>query len=269
MVINSVAASLQVDAADVTANDNFGTALDANACVLSKVGVAKSKASPKIDHMTLSKKWAISPEKAQRTVRMTTQRGLRTVLHPSLSRRFRTNDRALRYRRLPHPVFGDTLIAGTKSRRGKSYAEVFTTSFGWMRAFPMQKKSKVHEALSLLFQRDGVPPTCIVDGSKEQVQGDFLRKLKEASCQFKQTEPYSPWQNAAEGAIRELKKGAGRKMIKARSPKRLWDDCLELEAYIRSNTVHDIFILNWEVPETIMSGETSDISQFCEHAWYD
>ena len=66
-----------------------------------------------------------------------------------------------------------------------------------------------------------------------------------------------------------LKKGAGRKMIKKRSPKKLWDDCLELEGYIRSNTAHDIFMLNGEVPETIMSGETSDISQFCEFEWYD
>jgi hypothetical protein len=28
-------------------------------------------------------------------------------------------------------------------------------------------------------------------------------------------EPYSPWQNAAESAIRELKKAAGRKMVRA------------------------------------------------------
>ena len=58
-------------------------------------------------------------------------------------------------------------------------------------------------------------------------------------------------------------------MIKRRSPKKLWDDSLELEGYIRSNTAHDIFMLDGEVPETIMSGKTSDISQFCEFEWYD
>jgi hypothetical protein len=113
----------------------------------------------------------------------------------------------------------------------------------------MKNKGEAHEALSLLFQRDGVPPACIVDGAKEQVLGEFRRKLKEASCWLKQTEPYSPWQNAAEGANRELKQGSGRKMMKQRSPKKLWDDCLELESYIRSNTAHDIFMLNGEVPE--------------------
>ena len=123
---------------------------------------------------------------------------------------------------MPHPVFGDTALAGTVSKRGNTCAEVFVTSFGWTRVFPMKAKSDAHEALSLLFQRDGVPPVCIVDGSKEQVLGDFRRKCKEVDCQLKQTEPYSPWQNAAEGGIREARKGAGRKMIKQRSPKKLW-----------------------------------------------
>eukprot|EP00804_Cyclotella_cryptica_P014743 CCRYP_021052-RA/>CCRYP_021052-RA protein AED:0.46 eAED:0.43 QI:0/0/0/1/1/1/2/0/144 len=57
-------------------------------------------------------------------------------------------------------------------------------------------------------------------------------------------------------------------MIKSGSPKKLWDDCLVIESYIRSNTAHDIYMLHGEVPETIMSGETSDISQFCEFEWY-
>jgi len=58
-------------------------------------------------------------------------------------------------------------------------------------------------------------------------------------------------------------------MIKSGLPKRLWDDWLVLESYIRSNTAHDIYMLSGEVPETIMSGETetSDISQFCEFEW--
>ncbi len=50
---------------------------------------------------------------------------------------------------------------------------------------------------------------------------------------------------------------------------RLWDDCLELEAYIRSHCANSIFCLDGKVPETYMSGETEDTSQFCELAWYD
>ena len=93
---------------------------------------------------------------ARRTLECTTHRELRTVLHPSLSRRFQTNDRQLRYMRLRHDVFGDTFLAGTKSKRGNNYAEVFDTKFRWSQAFPITKKEDTHEALSLLFQQDGV-----------------------------------------------------------------------------------------------------------------
>ena len=41
--------------------------------------------------------------------------------------------------------------------------------------------------------------------------------------------------------------------------KRFWDDCLELEFHIRSNTAHSIYKLGKKVPETIMSGKMSDI----------
>ena len=49
----------------------------------------------------------------------------------------------------------------------------------------------------------------------------------------------------------------------------MWDDCLELEAYVRSNTAHEIYKFYREVPETVMSGETSDISQFCKLEWFE
>jgi hypothetical protein len=58
----------------------------------------------------------------------------------------------------------------------------------------MTRKGEAHETLSLLFHRDGVPPTIAFDGSKEQCKGDFKRKLHKADCHARQTEPYSLWQ---------------------------------------------------------------------------
>ena len=69
--------------------------------------------------------------------------------------------------------FGDTLLSGTNSKRGKNYIEVFVTKFGWSRLFPMAKKGDAHEALSLLFQWYGLPPKIIFDSSKEQNLGKF------------------------------------------------------------------------------------------------
>ena len=36
--------------------------------------------------------------------------------------------------------------------------------------------------ICLMFQRDVLPPRMIVDGSKEQVEGDFSRECKEYGC---------------------------------------------------------------------------------------
>ena len=41
-----------------------------------------------------------------------------------------------------------------------------------------------------------------------------------------------------------------------------------MEAYIKSNSAHDISKVDGEVPETVMSGVTSVISQFCELVWF-
>ena len=224
---------------------------------------------PCIQAAKLAKNWGIGLETATRTVKATTQRGLRTVLHNTLSQRFCTNDRQLRYRRLMHEVFTDTLESPMPSWfRQNRYAQVFATRFGWSRVFPMRRKADAHDGLSLLAQRDGVPLRIIMDGSKEQTMGLFRRKAKEMGAHIKQTEPHSPWQNAAELAIRELKKGAGRKATKAKSPKKLWDHALELESYIRSNTAIPHPELDGQVPETIMSGQTADISPFAALGWY-
>ena len=133
----------------------------------------------------------------------------------------------------------------------------------------MKRKGEAHETLSLLFHRDGVPPSVIADNSKEQILSEFKRKLNEANCHLKQTGPYSPWMQAAEGCIWELKRGVSRMMIRTGSPKQLWDHCIILQVLIRSCTTNSIYTTARQVPETIMTGDTADISQICQFGWYD
>jgi hypothetical protein len=205
---------------------------------------------------------------AARTVQATTQRGIRTVLHPTLSRRFRTNDRQLRYRRLPIDCFTDTLFSNTTSRRNNKCAHIFATPDGWCRAFPMAKKSQAHEGLSLLLQREGAPNTMIMDGAKEQVMGMFRRKCREAGIRVKQNQTLHPMVQCRRGGNSRAERGVGRQMVRSRAPKRLWDDRLEREAYVRSLTAHEIYRLDGQVPETLVSGETADISPFAAFKWY-
>ena len=70
----------------------------------------------------------------------------------------------------------------------------------------MKLKSEAYEALSLLFQWEGVPPAIICDNVKEMVLGEFNRKLKETSCPLRWTESLNPWSNSAEREIQGLKK---------------------------------------------------------------
>ena len=44
---------------------------------------------------------------------------------------------------------------------------------------------------------------------------------------------------------------------------------MELESYVRSNTAVSHPKLDGQVPKTIMSGQTADISHFAELGWYD
>ena len=108
-----------------------------------------------------------------------------------------------------------------------------------------------------------------MDEAREQVMGEFRLKARQTDCHVKQTEPYSPWQNAVESTMRELKKAAGRKVIKSSSPKKLWDDCLELEMEIRSCPTNNVFELKGEVQRTVMKGETANITHLCEFGLYD
>jgi hypothetical protein len=171
------------------------------------------------DKKTLATWWMVSPERAQWIVQQTMQRGVHTCLNSMLAQQFPTNDGMRHYKRLPHNMFTDTLFAGTPSHSGNKCFQAFLTSFGWARVHPMTQTVEAQETLFLLFHRDGVPPTMIFDGSKEQFQGELKNKLCKAECHSRQTEPYSPLQQATEGCIRNLKRGVSQKMIKTRSPK--------------------------------------------------
>ena len=71
--------------------------------------VGESKGRHGINSESLYQKWLVSPEAAIITVQHTTERGVRKILHPSLSRQFKINDRELRYNRLQYSVLTDTM----------------------------------------------------------------------------------------------------------------------------------------------------------------
>ena len=67
------------------------------------------------------------------------------------------------------------------------------------------------------------------------------------------------------GCIKHLNWGLYRKMLRSASPKRLWYHCIEFEALIFSNTALDIYNIEDQVTETVMTVQTSDISYLCKY----
>ena len=75
--------SLAYNAADVMDNKNLATALKAQIQMsLVLIGTVRK---PSIKPIVFLKRWGITPEKTQKTIKATTQRGIRTMLHTSLS----------------------------------------------------------------------------------------------------------------------------------------------------------------------------------------
>ena len=117
LVINSVSSSLTTFMADTSHPHNMASLLRDRVQVgaFSSTGTGGTTQGKGVDAPTLAQRWRISQGQASATVRVTTQRGVRDVTNPALSRRFPTNDKMLRYDRLPHDLFSDTMFAGTVS----------------------------------------------------------------------------------------------------------------------------------------------------------
>ena len=65
-----------------------------------------------------------------------------------------------------------------------------------------------------------------------------------------------------------MKLASGRDLRRSKCPKVLWDDYIERQCYIRSFTVYDIYSPHEETLETLINGETPDISEFAKFQWY-
>jgi len=83
------------------------------------------------------------------------------------------------------------------------------------------------------------------------------------------TEPHSPWQNRAEGEIRELKRLTRRALRAADALPGFWCYALEWASKIRCLTAHNIPALKTRTPEEMVRGATPDISEYAHFSWFE
>ena len=120
----------------------------------------------------LAKKWRIPIELAKRTAKVTTQLCARSKEPATLNRRFKSNDRMLRYNRVATDVFMDTFFSAKKigpSTRGHKCCQIFCTEFGHVFVVMLESKSgkDIAYALKKYFKTVGVPPMIICDAATD------------------------------------------------------------------------------------------------------
>ena len=92
--------------------------------LLLQVAKGHTKKVTGLDYLVLPKKLGILPKKALNTIHCTMEYGVHTVLHPSLSRRFKKN-----YCLLWSNMYSNTLFVTKVSRKDNRCTQTFATNF--------------------------------------------------------------------------------------------------------------------------------------------
>jgi hypothetical protein len=230
--------------------------------------IATKEKKTVITQETLARRWGIGLKTAERTLRVTTQRGIRTFLRP-FDRRLSTSVPQLSYSVLKRTMYSDTMFSKVKSLRQNSCAQVYTDGQGYSLLYPLKSKSLAWMTIkSLISDMNAIPDAIITDGAMEETGGHWKKETQHFRISQRFSEPYSQWQNRAEGDIRELKRVIRRTIQKARAPRRLWDFCGEWASAIRRKTALDLPSLNGMTPEETVHARSVDISAYAQIDWY-
>ena len=215
--------------------------------------------------------WGVGPSKAAATIKVTTQRGIRSAILP-ISRRYRT-DRMYNVKRLNSRFATDTLWADHKSLNQHKYAQIYTHKNGFAAAYPLDDASGKSIGFSLKdFISDfGAPEHLTFDGASAQVGRNtlFMQTLRQHSIKYHVSSPRRPNENPAEGSIREIKKRWYRIMMKKKVPPRLWDYGIVWTCETANLTVSSSRYADGRTPLEIITGETPDISEYLDFGFYD
>ena len=216
---------------------------------------------------SLARLWNVGIETAKATLRVTTQQGIRTALHP-LHRRYRVDHLHLNRRRLNGDWYTDTLFSKVVSLQGNVCAQVYTNG-SFTSVHPMTSKSRVGFTLTEFSDDVGIPDTLTSDGAMEVVgpKTEFMKEVNRLKVRLKRAEVGRSNQNfAAEREIGELKKRWRNRMVSKKVPTRLWDYGLIYEAGILNRIPRGG---KGRTGYEMITGETPDISEWLDFSFYD
>jgi len=174
----------------IKTSNNFKLNLDTDMAEISKalddkylISIAATNTTDRrcnIDAEKIASSWNIGLEAAKKTIRCTTQKGVRNVSHP-VERRFRTRQAQLHYRQLSgrHGKFyTNTFFSSSATLNGCKMAQLYTNDLSFIKIYPMKAKSEVPDSLSKFLYEVGIPNAIHSDDAPEQCMGVSNRSAR-------------------------------------------------------------------------------------------
>jgi hypothetical protein len=225
----------------------------------------------KVSAESLADRFCIGPERAKNTLRVTTQRGVRSAILP-ISRRYRA-DRYLNVKRLLGKFATDSAYSPIKSLRGNVASQVYSHKCGFKKTYHLRAVTgdDIGQTLADFVSDYGAPEHLTFDGASVQVGSKtrFMDLIRRHEIKHHVSSPRRPNENPAEGSIRELKKRWYRIMIKKRAPKRVWDYGFDWVCETDNVMWNSSRYCQGRTPLEIITGETPDITEYLDFGFYD
>lgn len=216
---------------------------------------------------SVSRKWQIGLETARKVIRVTTQKGVRTALHP-LTRRYRVDHIDLYRRKLDVQVYTDNLKSKVVSLDGNLYAQIYTGA-GVTAVYPTATRDKAGLSLQSFCDDFGVPAHLRADlaGETSGKSTPFMATVDKYNIDITWSEQGRKNQNyLAESEIGVLRRRWKTMMTSKNVPARLWDYGLRYQAEILTRMPRG------NEPRTgyeRLTGVTPDISEWLDFSFYD
>lgn len=215
----------------------------------------------------LARKWNIGLKTVKDTLRVTTQRGVRTVIHPA-TRRYRVDHLNLHRPRLAGTWYCDTLLARTKSKLGNTCANVFTNG-KYTKPIPMPARREAGQSLITFTDDVGIPERLVMDQAGEFTgkNKDFQKESRKMRIQLHFTEEGRKNQNMhAENEIRLLSQRWRLRMTKKKVYKRLWDFGVIYEGELLTRMARG---RSRRTGLEEITGDTTEIAEWLDFEFFD
>lgn len=218
----------------------------------------------------IARTFNVGLNKANETLKATTQKGIRTANYP-LTRRYRVDHLHLKRNYLNGKWCVDWMPSSVKSITQCKGAFVYSNGT-YAEIYPKEDNTQVSAAATLQdFCRDvGVPETLKSDRAQEFCGRDseFKKLTRKKGIDMSYAEPGREGQvYRVDISIRELKKRWHQKMTSKNVPKRLWDFGIRHAAHVMQ--VLPSRSLNNRTPYEVVHGHTPDISELVDFDFYD